>query len=380
MENGQAEPEDDRATTTRTAGTTRLPEARTSEEQTGPDADESNASREPGKPADSKPSDSKDDGDGSGRKPKKRRRTLRRVRKTVVTLIVLLAFLAIGDRWAVLYAENVAAHEAQKALKLRAEPEVHIDSFPFLAQVATGDLDHVQVNVPDIPAGPVSVAQVKVDVDDIGLIRSLPSSVEGVELGRVNGEVFLDFADLNREVGASQVKLTPDQSSGRDNVVLARGDIPVAGKQVQVRAEAQVQRVGDRGVTMKVDDARLVVPGLLTYTPGKGGGLQLAAPAAGKVDEGELQEAAGKRTRADQLLKGRALDALVEHPSLLKPTGIDPALIAGLRKVQEPKVAETMEFSARLPDDMPVDLRLRDLSVTKDGVLAKLSGEDVAVR
>ncbi|MDQ8705236.1 DUF2993 domain-containing protein [Streptomyces sp. LHD-70] len=293
-----------------------------------------------------------------------------------MSLVVLLAFLALGDRWAVLYAENLAAQEVRNALKLRAEPEVHIDSFPFVAQVATGGLDRVEVNVPDVAAGPVSVAQVKVGVDDIRLVGSLPGSVKGAVLGRVRGEVFLAFDDLNREVGASQVKLTPGR---QQNVVFARGDMPVAGKQVKVRARAEVRRTGDRGVTMKVADARLVVPGLLTYTPGKGGGLRLAAPAAGKVDEGALREATGRPTRADQLLKGRALDALVEHPSLLEPTGIDPALVAGLRKVREPKVAEAMEFDARLPDDLPVDLRLRELSVAEDGVVAKLSGRDVLV-
>ncbi|MDI3405206.1 LmeA family phospholipid-binding protein [Streptomyces cavernicola] len=317
------------------------------------------------------------DGDAAqGKGQRKPKRAARRIRKTVVTLVVLLAFLALGDRWAVLYAENLAAHEVQKALKLRAEPEVHIDSFPFLAQVAMGDLDHVEVNVPDVAAGPVSVAQVKVGVDDIRLVGSLPSSVKGAVLGRVRGEVFLEFADLNREVGASQVKLEPGKQR---NTVLAHGDMPVAGKQVKVRADAEVQRTGDHGVRMKVENARLVVPGLLTYTPGKGGGLQLAAPAAGKVDAGELQQATGQRTRPDQLLKGRALDALVAHPSLLKPTGIDPSLIAGLQKVQEPKVAEAMEFSAQLPDDMPVDLRLEDLSITKDGVLAQLAGDEVEV-
>lgn len=301
---------------------------------------------------------------------------MRRTLKVAGALAVVLAFLALGDRWAVLYAENLAAKEVQKALKLRAAPEVHIDSFPFLAQLATGDLDRVEVNVPDVPAGPVSVAQVEVGVDDIRLVGSLPSSVEGAELGRVRGEVFLDFDDLNREVGASQVELVPGRTK---NTVLARGEMPVGDQRVKIRARAEVHRVGDRGVRMTVADARLVVPGLLTYTPGKGGGLQLAAPTAGKVDERELQEATGRPTRPDQLLKGRALDALVEHPSLLEPTGIDPSLIKALRKVQEPKVAEAMEFSARLPDDMPVDLRLRDLTVTREGVLAELRGEEVSV-
>ncbi len=303
------------------------------------------------------------------------RRTARRAAKTVVGLGIALAFLALGDRWAVLYAENLAAQKMQEALKLQAEPEVHIDSFPFLAQLATGRLDHVEVNVPDVPAGRVSVAQAKATVDDLRIVGSLPTSVKGAVLSRVHGEVFLDFDDLDREVGASQVHLTPGPQK---NTVLANGELPVAGKHATIRARAHLQRTGDHGLAMTVADTRLVVPGLLTYTPGKGGGLQLTTPAADKVDERGLQQATGQqRLRPDQLLQGRALDALVAHPSLLKPTGIDPSLIRGLQKVREPKVAQRMQFSAQLPDDLPGDLRLRDISVTKDGVRAELTGTDV---
>ncbi|MFI5523417.1 DUF2993 domain-containing protein [Streptomyces platensis] len=294
----------------------------------------------------------------------------------VVALAVVLAFLALGDRWAVLYAENVAAQQVQKALKLRAEPEVHIDSFPFIGQALAGNIDHVEVDVPDIDAGPVSVAQVKGTVDDIRIVGSLPSSVKGAVLSRVRGDVLLDFKDLNREVGASQVHLMP--GAGK-NTVLAGGDLPVGDKQARIRGRAQLQRTGDRGLRLTVQDTRVVVPGLLTYVPGKGGGLQLTAPVAEKLDEGELQQAAGQHVVPQQMMKGRVLDTLVDHPSLLEPTGIDPSLIQSLRKLREPKVAQQMEFSAQLPDNLPGDIRLRDISVTKNGIRAQLTGKDIPV-
>ncbi|PBC80523.1 Protein of unknown function [Streptomyces sp. 2112.3] len=308
-----------------------------------------------------------------GRKP---RRIVRRTAKVVVALAVVLAFLALGDRWAVLYAENLAAQQVQKALKLRAEPEVHIDSVPFIGQVLAGDIDHVEVDVPDVDAGPVSVAQVKGTVDDIRIVGSLPSSVKGAVLSRVHGDVLLDFKDLNREVGASQIHLRPGPGK---NTVLAGGDLPVGDKQAQVRGRAQLQRTGDRGLRMTVRDTRVVVPGLLTYVPGKGGGLQLTAPVADKLDEGELQQATGQHVSPQRMMKGRVLDTLVDHPSLLQPTGIDPSLIQRLQKLREPKVAQQMEFSAQLPDNLPGDIRLRDISVTKTGIRAELTGTDVRV-
>lgn len=309
----------------------------------------------------------------AGRKP---RRIVRRTAKVVVALAVVLAFLALGDRWAVLYAENLAAQQVQKALKLRAEPEVHIDSFPLIGEVLAGNIDHVEVDVPDVDAGPVSVAQVKGTVDDIRIVGSLPSSVKGAVLSRVRGDILLDFKDLNREVGASQIHLMPGPEK---NTVLAGGEVPVGDKQAQIRGRAQLQRTGDRGLRMTVRDTRVVVPGLLTYVPGKGGGLQLTAPVADKMDKGELQQATGKRVLPQQMMKGGVLDTLVDHPSLLKPTGIDPSLIQGLQKLREPKVAQKMEFSAQLPDNLPGDIRLRDISVTKNGIRAHLTGKDVPV-
>ncbi|WP_239012689.1 LmeA family phospholipid-binding protein [Streptomyces sioyaensis] len=309
----------------------------------------------------------------AGRKP---RRIVRRTAKVVVALAIVLAFLALGDRWAVLYAENLAAQQVQKALKLRAEPEVHIDSFPFIGQVLAGNIDHVEVNVPDVDAGPVSVAQVKGTVDDIGIVGSLPSSVKGAVLSRVRGDVLLDFKDLNREVGASQVHLMPGPEK---NTVLAGGDLPVGDKQAQIRGRAQLQRTGERGLRMTVQDTRVVVPGLLTYVPGKGGGLQLTAPVAEKMDEGELQQATGKHVLPQQMMRGSVLDTVVDHPSLLKPTGIDPSLVQGLQKLREPKVAQQMEFSAQLPDNLPSEIRLRDISVSKNGIRAQLTGKDVPV-
>lgn len=88
------------------------------------------------------------------RTERKPRRIVRRTAKVVVALAVVLAFLALGDRWAVLYAENLAAQQVQKALKLRAEPEVHIDSFPLIGEALAGNIDHVEVNVPDVDSRP----------------------------------------------------------------------------------------------------------------------------------------------------------------------------------------------------------------------------------
>jgi hypothetical protein len=336
---------------------------------------------------------------------RRRRRSIAgRAVKTAVALAVLLAFLFVGDRWAALYAENKAAEKVRSALKLHAEPEVHIGGFPFLTQLAGERLDHVEVAVPDMPAGRISVAQVKGSVDDVRIVGGAPSSIKGAVLGRMEGDVLLDFDDLDRELGTSQVDFT----AGSRNSVLAHGELPVAGKRVEVGARAHLRRNGDHGVGTTVDRMRLNVPGLFSYTPGKDGGLRLARPVAERIrrdaaeakalfrvgsvaerfgltprraalvreSETELRRTTGAPRFVDRLMRINMLDVLVEHPALLKRIGIDPGLIASLKEIEEPKLAEKLSLSVRLPE-VPGDVRLRGISVEKDGIRAKLTGADM---
>ncbi len=335
---------------------------------------------------------------------RRRRSHIRRTMKTAVAVLVLLAFLFVGDRWAALYAENQAAGKVKDALKLHAEPEVHIGGFPFLTQLARERLDHVDIAVPDMPAGRVSVAQVKGSVKDVRIVGGAPSSIKGAVLGRMRGEVLLDFDDLDRELGTSQV----DFSAGKDDSVLARGELPVAGRKVEVQGRAHLRRTGDHGVGTTVDSMRLDVPGLFSYTPGKDGGLRLARPLAERIkrdaaeakalfrvgsvaerfgltpqraaevwqSEQALNRTTGTPFFVDRLMKINMLDVLVEHPALLKRIGIDPALVEGVKKIEEPKLAERLSLSVRLPE-MPGDVRLRGISVAEDGIRAELTGVDV---
>jgi hypothetical protein len=324
--------------------------------------------------------------------------------KTSVAIVVLLAFLFVGDRWAALYAENKAAEKVRSALKLHAEPEVHIRGFPFLTQVAGERLDHVDIAVPDMPAGRISVAQVRGSVDDVRIVGGAPSAIKGAVLGRMKGYVLLDFDDLDRELGTSQVDFT----AGGHNSVLAHGELPVAGKRVEVGARAQLRRTGDHGVGTTVDRMRLRVPGLFSYTPGEDGGLRLARPVARRIQrdaaeakalfqvgavaerfgltperaalvrrsETELRRTTGAPRFVDRLTRINMLDVLVEHPWLLKRIGVDPALIESLKRIEEPKLAEKLSLSVRLPE-LPGDVRLRGISVEKDGIRARLTGSDM---
>ena len=159
--------------------------------------------------------------------------------------------------------------------------------------------------------------------------------------------------------------------------MLARGELPVAGRKVEVQGRAHLRRTGDHGVGTTVDSMRLDVRGLFSYTPGKDGGLRLARPLAERIkrdaaeakalfrvgpvaerfgltpqraakvrqSEQALNRTTGAPFFVNRLMKINMLDVLVEHPALLKRIGIDPALIEGVKKIEEPKLAEKLSLS-----------------------------------
>lgn len=92
--------------------------------------------------------------------------------------------------------------------------------------------------------------------------------------------------------------------------------------------------------------------------------------------ESELHKVTGKPRFVDKVMRINMLDAVVAHPSLLKKIGIDPALVEGLKKIEEPKLADKLALNLKLPK-MPGDVRLRGISVAKDGIRADLTGVNV---
>lgn len=102
--------------------------------------------------------------------------------KAVVGLVVLAAFVTLGDRWALLYAEHRTAETLKDRLDLAAAPEVEIGGFPFLTQLADQRLDSVRLTVPDVAADRVSLAKVSATAHDIRLDADGLTSVRGARV------------------------------------------------------------------------------------------------------------------------------------------------------------------------------------------------------
>lgn len=328
--------------------------------------------------------------------------------KAVVAVLVLAAFLALGDRWALLYAERTAAEKVRDQLDLRASPEVEIDGFPFVTQVLDRRLDSVSVTVPDVAADRISLAKVSATATGIRLDGG-PTSPRGARIPSLDGEVLLSFDDLNRELGASQVTFT-----GHDgDEVRARGTLPVAGHDLRLRADARIRRDGERGISTEVGGMRLDIGDLATFRPGtrRSEGLHLTRASAARLakekrkakellsvpaiaerfgvpdsavraalrDDNDFAEFTGSPRFVRKLMKVNLIDLAVDNPGILKRLGFDPALLDGLSRLTRPALVDRLSIGFRLPKPPQGDLRLRDVRVHKDGIRVRVTGTGLAV-
>jgi hypothetical protein len=333
------------------------------------------------------------------------------VAKFVVALLVLAAFLALADRWALLYAEHEAAQQVKKQMKLTAAPEVEIEGFPFLTQLLDRRVDTMKITVPDVAADRVTLAKVSATVHDVRILGSGLTDIKGAQADAMNGEVLLSFADMNRELGASQVTFT---GHGRDRV-LARGTLPVAGHDLRLRADATIRRLGTTGISTDIDGMSLRIGDLATYRPGsrRSEGLHLSRASVARITEetdkarrllsipalvarigvpgdvvrgalasdAELHRLIGSPRFVQQVMGMNLIDIAVDHPWLLQKIGLDPALLDGLSRLTRPDLADRLSLAFQLPR-LPSDhgyVRLKDVSVEKDGIRVQLSGAGLSV-
>ncbi|WP_338931879.1 DUF2993 domain-containing protein [Streptomyces netropsis] len=340
------------------------------------------------------------------RRRRRRLSAVPRATKLLFAVVACAAFLVLADRCAVMYAEKKAQQTLQRQLHLEAAPQVDIHGFPFLTQVFAKRLSRVDVTVPDVAADRVSLAKVRASARDVRLTGNLPSDVRGAVIGNLDGEVLLAFDDLNRELGASQVRF----SDHGDNSIRAVGKLTVAGEELRVRAQARLRRDGDRGISTDIDGMSVDIPRVATYRPGKDKGLVLHRETAERIsrdaarakallsvpavaerlgvskqavaialrDEDRLREITGAPRFVERLMRVNLVDVVVDHPWLLKRIGIDPKLVTALMGLRPPELSDRLSLSFQLPKQAR-DLHLRHVTVERDGIRADLTGAELPV-
>jgi len=180
----------------------------------------------------------------TGMPPRRGRQRYRRRRRgwiaLLVTLIVLAVLFFVGDQVAKAYAENMIAQKIETS-GLDTKPSVRIEGWPFLTQVASHDVQAIDISANNVPAGKYTISSIQARATGV----HLNSSFTGATIDQINGTATITYSSLQNDLsnaigipGLSIGTITPDPADGPNAVnVDAGGVASVTAKVVQTGSQ-----------------------------------------------------------------------------------------------------------------------------------------------
>lgn len=180
------------------------------------------------------------------------RRTRRRRRKwPLVSLIVIILALVAVDRVACVVAENQMASQIQKD-GFPTKPNVTIEGFPFLTQLAARDFKTVVISASNVTEGPLEIASLSATIHGM----HINSGFSGATLDTINGSALITFAALAHAGGIPQgITLSADGS----NRVKATVNLDI----ISATVVAEVTKTSPSSINVRVVEAGDVPTSLL---------------------------------------------------------------------------------------------------------------------
>lgn len=164
--------------------------------------------------------------------PPKQKTPYRRLVATALIVVAILVLVLVGDRLSHAYAEDTIASKIQQRGFGVVKPDVTIDGFPFLTQVAARHFPRGHLIAHDIHEGPLTIAGISGDARDV----RIRSGFRKGTIGTVDGTATIGFGDLTRAAGRSGLRL---YAAGPDTVTMQ-----VTVGKLSGTATAQVTQVG----------------------------------------------------------------------------------------------------------------------------------------
>jgi hypothetical protein len=188
----------------------------------------------------------------------------RRARRWVTALVVIVAILVGLDFAARAEAERVLASKIEQQ-GLTSKPDVTIDGFPFLTQVASKDFRRVTVTASNVSAGPVTITTVNATATQIrissytfssGTISNLSGTarISFASLGNTLAAQFGALGSLLKGAGLQLAYAGPDEVRATVNLVVTTGSATWRVARLNGNA-LTVSLVGSSGLPASVVDS-----------------------------------------------------------------------------------------------------------------------------
>jgi hypothetical protein len=114
------------------------------------------------------------------------------LRIVIIVIIVLIALLVAADFAARAFAENKAASEIQQQ-GFPKKPNVNIEGFPFLTQVASKDFQDIQISSSNVTEGPLDIASIDATLKNV----HINGAFSGGTIDSLNGTATITFTALS---------------------------------------------------------------------------------------------------------------------------------------------------------------------------------------
>jgi hypothetical protein len=167
---------------------------------------------------------------------------MRALRIVLIVVVILGGLFVAADRLAVNFAEGEAADKLKTTENLSATPDVSINGFPFLTQVAGGELDDVEVGIDSYEAAAGDGENIRID--------DLTAHMKGVEFSSdfgsataasATGTATIAYDELLKAAKSEPTEVAPGVTA---RVVSLASTVAVKGDTVEVRTDSLPELAG----------------------------------------------------------------------------------------------------------------------------------------
>ncbi|MBW8702484.1 hypothetical protein MBT84_23085 [Streptomyces sp. MBT84] len=136
---------------------------------------------------------------------------MRALRRLLIVVLVLGVLFVVVDRVAVHFAESEAADKLKTSEGLTDTPDVSIKGFPFLTQVAGGELDDIEVGIRNYEASSGDGGE-KIRIDDLNADMKgvkFTGDYSSATAATATGTALISYDELLRTAKAEPTQVAP---------------------------------------------------------------------------------------------------------------------------------------------------------------------------
>jgi hypothetical protein len=190
------------------------------------------------------------------------RRRHRALRNTIIVVLALIVLFIVGDRLAVLYAQNQVAQQFKEQGGFQGTPSVSIKGFPFLTQVIAHNIHEITITSDKIKAGPVTITNLDANITDVKLNGGFTAGT----IGHLDGQALIPFSGLTSALGGELGGNLGDLASGvtikaaGDNKIKASFDLLIVSGSATLKVTREpgnkihIQLLSSQGLPSEITD------------------------------------------------------------------------------------------------------------------------------